>query len=69
MLSDCFVAQLAAYQDGLRALDQGCMEDPACQRGDNPDLASETFSNQLPGHTVSFLDHQQSSLSLYCLCI
>lgn len=45
------------------------VEDPACQRDDDPDLASEIFSNQLPGHPVSFLDHQQSSLTLYCLCI
>lgn len=45
------------------------MEAPACQRHDNPVLASEVFSNRLPGHTVSFLDHQQSSLTLYYLCI
>lgn len=45
------------------------MEGPVCQRDDNPDLASETVSNQLPGHTGSFLDHQQSSLALYCLCV
>lgn len=45
-----------------------CMEEPACQRDYNPDLASEVFSNQLPGHTVSFLDHQQPSLALYCPC-
>lgn len=44
-----------------------CMEEPAFQRDYNPDLASEVFSNQLPEHTVNFLDHQQSSLALYCL--
>lgn len=69
MLSDCSVAQLDAYQGGLCALDKHCMEDPQCRRDDNPDLVSQTFSNQLPGRILSFLDHQQSSLTLYCLCI